>query len=321
MGHASPDVTHRHYVHLADVLLKEWIDKEQIRIDDKGLAYAYQTSYANIRQLRSRHGKDTSLVFLSEHFTRKSNIPVPELHSATKQEAPADIPSSSHAGLKPSDIDRLLAIATMRDSIDGLADRFLTSEEQVVSILLSASAIQEKTGYDAFSIPAANEDDFWVFSKGARQDTLDKESRRVRAFLERIDQPHQLGDALSDVAEIWEDSFNPHANCLLISKRSEFERLLDCLGAVGIPAENFEVQIPKDLVESVHARWESTQRWLKSLGLSIHMKDRLPLSASRRNSDNRVGLILRASTSHELGYQQTLNRVLFILAVWSKSKV
>lgn len=321
MGHASPDVTHRHYVHLADVLLKEWIDKEQISIDDKGLAYVHQTSYANIRQRRSRYGKDTSLVFLSEHFTRKSNIPVPELHSATKQEAPADIPSSSQTGLKPSDIDRLLAIATMRDSIDGLADRFLTSEEQVVSILLSASAIQEKTGYDAFSIPAANEDDFWVFSKGTRQDTLDKESRRVRAFLERIDQPHQLGDALSDAANIWEDSFNPHANCLLISKRSELERLLDRLGAVGIPAENFEVQIPNDLFESEHARWESTKRWLKSRGLSIHKKNHLPLSASRLNSGNRIGLILRASSSHELGYQRTLNRALFILAVWSRTDI
>lgn len=319
MGHASPDVTHRHYVHLADVLLKEWIDKEQIRIDDKGIAYAYQTSYANIRKLRSRHGKDTSLEFLSEHFTRKSSIPMPTLHSTADQGVPADITSPSPVDLKPADIDRLLAIATMRDSIDGLADRFLISEERVVSVLLSASEIQEKTGYDAFSIPVTDQDDFWVFSKGSRQDTLDKESRRVRAFLGRIDQTNQLN--LSDAADIWEDSFYPHSNCLLINKRSDLERLLDCLRSVGIPAEDFEAHIPDDLAEIDHARWESTQNWLKSLGLSVHKKDRLPLSASRRNSDNRVGLILRASTSHELGYQRTLNRALFILAVWSKTKV
>lgn len=314
MGHASPDITHRHYVHLADVLLKEWIDKEQISIEDKGLAYTYQTSYANIRQLRSRHGKDAVLAFLSEHFTRKSGIPVPELHSTAEQDVPADIASPGQVDLKPSDIDRLLAIATMRDSIDGLADRFLISEEQVVSVLLSASEIQEKTGYDAFSIPATDQDDFWVFSKGSRQDTLDKESRRVRAFLERIDQTNQLD--LSDAADIWEDSFHPHSNCLLINKRSDLERLLDCLRSVGIPAEDFEAHIPYDLVEIDHARWDSTQSGLKSLGLSVHKKDRLPLSASRRNADNRIGLILRASTSHELGYQRTLNRVLFITAVW-----
>lgn len=316
MGHASPDVTHRHYVHLADILLKEWVDQEQISIDDKGLAYAYQTSYANIRQLRSRHCKEVTLTFLSEHFTRKSGIPVPQLHLTAVQAAQSDITSPGHVCLKPSDIDRLLAIATMRDSIDGLADRFLTSDELVVSILLSASKIQEKTGYGAFAIPVSDQDDFWIFSRGSRQSTLDKESKRVRAFFERIDQTTQLN--LSDAACIWENSFYPHSNCLLINKRSDLKRLLDCFRSVGIPAEDFEAQLPDDLVESDHARWGSTQNWLKSLGLSVHMKNRLPLSASKRNADNRVGLILRASTSHELGYQQTLDRALFILAVWFK---
>jgi len=76
------------------------------------------------------------------------------------------------------------------------------------------------------------------------------------------------------------------------------------------------VHIPDDQLEGNHARWESTKSWLGTLGIAIHKKSRLPLSASRLNADNRVGLILRASTSHELGYQQTLNRALFVTAVW-----
>ena len=317
MGHGSPDITHRHYIHLADVLLKEWIDRELPGIDDKPLAYACQTSYANVRQLRSRHGKDAPLASLLERFTRKSGIPVPTLILFTERDSPElDMAIPAQSFLTPSDIDRLLAIATMRDSIDGLADRFLISEEQVLSVLLSASAIQEKTGYTAFSIPTAAPDDLWTFSKGARQDTLDKESRRVRAFLERIVQASLPADELGDAARIWECSFHPNSSCLLISKRSDLERLLACLNSIGIPTGDFEVHIPDDLLESDHARWESTKSWLGTLGLTIHKKSRLPLSASKLDADNRVGLILRASTAHELGYQQTLNRALFVTTVW-----
>lgn len=251
----SPDITHRHYIHLADVLLKEWIDREPPGIDDKTLAYACQTTYANIRQLRSRHGKDASLVSLLERFTRKSGLPVPTLNFFTERDAPdPDMAIPAQSFLTPSDIDRLLAITTMRDSIDGLADRFLISEEQVVSVLLSASAIQEKTGYAAFSIPATTPDDFWTISKGIRQDRLDKESRRVRAFLERIVQASLPSDELADAVRIWEYSFHPNSNCLLINKRSDMERLLACLKSIGIPTNDFEVHIPDDQLESNHAR-------------------------------------------------------------------
>lgn len=317
MGHGSPDITHRHYIHLADVLLKEWIDREPPSIDAKALAYAFQTSYANIRQLRSRPSKDVSLVSLLEHFTHNSGIQEPTLNFHTEQDPPdvdSAIPAQSF--LTPSDIDRLLAIATMRDSIDGLADRFLISEEQVVSVLLSASAIQEKTGYTAFSIPTIAPDDFWTFNKVARQDTLDKESRRVRAFLDKITHANLLATELRDAVDIWERSFHPSSNCLLINKRSDLEHLLACLKLIGIPTKDFELHVPDDLLETNHRHWESTKSWLSTLGLAIHKKNRLPLSFSKINADNRVGLILRASTSHELGYQQTLNRALFVLSIW-----
>lgn len=317
MGHGSPDITHRHYIHLADVLLKEWIDREPPNIDAKALAYAFQTSYANIRQLRSRPSIDGSLVSLLEHFTRNSGIQEPTLNYYSEQDSPEfEIAIPARSSLTPSDIDRLLAIATMRDSIDGLADRFLISEELVVSVLLSASAIQEKTGYTAFSIPTFAPDDFWTFSKVTRQDTLDKESRRVRSFLDKITDANLLTPEVSGAVIIWERSFHPSSNCLLINKRSDLDRLLACLKLFGIPTKDFELHVPDDLLENNHGNWESTKSWLSTLGLALHNKNRLPLSFSKINADNRVGLILRASTSHELGYQQTLNRALFVLSIW-----
>ena len=317
MGHGSPDITHRHYIHLTDVLLKEWVDKEPIAIDNKTLAYACQTSYANIRQFRSRRSTEAWLVSLLEHFTRNSDIPEPTLSHYAEQDLPElEIALPTQSFLTPSDIDRLLAIATMRDSIDGLADRFLISEEQVMSVLLSASVIQERTGYTAFSIPSIAPDDSWTPTSVTRQDTLDKESRRVRAFLDRIVQTSLPINELSDAARIWEDSFHPVSNCLLMNRRSDLVRMLGCLHSLGIPAKDLEAHIPDDPPESNQARWKSTRTWLDTLGLTIHKKNRLPLSTSRLNAANRVGLILRSSTSHELGYQQTLNRALFVTSVW-----
>lgn len=185
-----------------------------------------------------------------------------------------------------------------------------------MSVLLSASVIQERTGYTAFSIPSIAPDDSWTPTSVTRQDTLDKESRRVRAFLDRIVQTSLPINELSDAARIWEDSFHPVSNCLLMNRRSDLVRMLGCLHSLGIPAKDLEAHIPDDPPESNQARWKSTRTWLDTLGLTIHKKNRLPLSTSRLNAANRVGLILRSSTSHELGYQQTLNRALFVTSVW-----
>ena len=317
MGHGSPDVTHRHYVHLADIVLKWWVRKYSVRMDVKALSYACQTSYGNVRQLRSRSKVEMSTTSMLEFFTRLSTIPFHELRSDIQDGIPiSNPPKLAQSFLNPADIDRLLCLATMRNSIDGLAERFLTTSQIVVSALLSAANLQERTGFADFSIPQKKPGDHWVAITLPRYESLEKESSRVRHFLESIGQQTVNVEQLHIASKIWLDTFHPQSTSLLINTRSELNSLLGALKLLGIPNANFEVLIPEDQKEGDQEMWLAIETELSSQGLSVHPPKRLMLSASRFRSDNRVGLILRASKSHPLGYQHTLNRALFITSVW-----
>ncbi len=317
MGHVSPDVTHRHYVHLADISLNEWVNKHIISIDDKALSYAYQTSYANIRKAKSRIGMDAFQTQLSEHFTRQSTIPIPKLLSGSlRAMSTSDLLNPDQSLPTPADVDRILSTATLRNSIDGLADRFLTTDKVVFSVLLAAAKLQEQTGFTTFSIPQLNPDDFWIPIVGFRRDSLEKESQRVRQFLDAL-KPTILSSEQFDIAiQAWIGAYVPHSTCLIINKRSELEAVLDAMRSLGIPSKDFEAFLPEEENKNVHATWVSIQEWLISKGLSVRFKKRLAHCTSRLCSDVRMGLMLRASDSHSLGYQHSLNRVLFVISVW-----
>jgi hypothetical protein len=316
MGHGSPDVTHRHYVHLADIILKDWVNRTPVHIDNKALSYAYQTTYANVRKIRSRD-KSATLTSLSEHFTRQSTIPIPELRTHIQNSSPeSNLPKPAQLALGPVDIDRLIAIATMRDSIDGIADSFLTTGKMVAKVLLDATLLQESTGFTDFSLPQIKPDDYWTHKTTSRSESLEKESQRIRRFLLQIDQATPNTEQLRIACKIWHGAYHPHSKSLLINTRSELSQLLDALKSLGIPAENFEVLIPDVQKEEERRVWLSIEKELSSLGLSVSRKERLPVSSSKFLYGNRVGLILRASKSHTLGYQRTLNRAFFITSVW-----
>ena len=321
MGHASPDVTHRHYVHLADILLKEWIDKVPATMDGKALSYAYQTTYENVRQAKSRFGKESSQAALSAHFTRQTAIPSPKLGTFTQPDDEANLPRRSQPLPPPADIDRLLSLATMRDSIDGIADRFLTTVDIVGSVLLSASTLQERTGFTGFAIPQAKSDDYWLPSALERQESLEKESKRVRRFLETIGNTPLDTSEFDAASQIWQNAYHPHLKYLLINRRSELIQLLDALKAFGIPAKDFEALIPEVQEEDERAILASVEQWLLSQGLLARRKKRMPNGSSKFSPYNRIGLMLRASQSHQLGYQRTLNRALFITSIWLQLSV
>ena len=316
MGHASPDVTHRHYIHLADILLKEWTSKVPFTIDGKAFSYAYQTTYANVRQVRSRIGEEASLAAFSEHFARQSGIPCPTLCAVAQPDNEARLPQGLQSLPSPADVDRLLSLATLRDSIDGLADRFLTTVNVVASALLSASILQERTGYTDFSVPQAKSDDYWLPNSAERYKSLEKESKRVRSFLEIIGNSPLGTPHLAAISQIWLDAYHPHLKYLLINKRSDLAQLLAALKTLGIPAKDLEALIPDVKTVDERAIWASVEQWLLLQGLSVCRKKRMPSGSSKYSPDNRIGLMLRASESHQLGYQRTLNRALFVVSVW-----
>ena len=322
LGHGSPDTTHRHYVHLADVLLKHHLDQQSAKVDGKASAYAFQTSYSNIRKLNSRMGAGFSFKAMVAHFTRQSKIPYPclEPHIRASTDTTADNqPGTSN--LAPSDIDRLLLLATMRNSTEGLADRFLTTDKAVSAILYSASLIQEQSGFTDFAIPSVHSDDVWLPIPMERAHTLEKESQRVRQFLDHAFQAFPDSERLNTAVTIWTHSHYPNATCLLIQKRSEVEQFLEAMKALGLPASKFEALFPQGQNENEAKYWGLAEKWLTSVGLKVRHACRLPLSYCKLRTNNRIGIILRSGDSHKLGYQRTLNRALFIMSIWQRIKL
>ncbi len=199
---------------------------------------------------------------------------------------------------------------------DGLADRFLTTVNVVTSALLSASILQERTGYTDFSAPQAKSDDYWLPNSAERYKSLKKESKRVHGFLGIIVNNPLCTPYLTAISQIWLDAYHPHLKYLLINRRSDLTQLLAALKALGIPAKDLEVLIPDVVLQDEHAIWALVEQWLLLQGLSVCRRKRMPSDSSKDSADNRIGLMLRASESHQLGYQRTLNRALFVASVW-----
>jgi len=317
MGHGSPDTTHRHYVHLADLLLKDWIGRQSLTVDDKVSAYAFQSSYSNIRLWRSRMGARCSFNQMAQHFTRRSSIPSPCLEKHDRATTFNSVEAGNHKSLPtPADIDRLLLLATMRNSTEGLADRFLTSDSTVNGIIYLASHIQEESGFTDFAIPSTHTEDDWLPVPMERMTTLEKESARVRQFLDRVLQLAPDLKKLDTALNIWASSHYQNVNCLLIQRRSEIQLFLESMETLGISPTDFEALIPKEQKNNEEDCWVDAEQWFTSFGLRVNHIARLPLGHSKLRSDNRIGLILRTSNSHPLGYQRTLNRALFITTIW-----
>lgn len=322
LGHGGPGVMLHHYVHLADLTLYDHSLGHRIKPDDKALAYAYQTSYANIRQIRSRKDSDEDPELLT-HFSR--GLPKLDIDSTdgpvdmfVRSLLPPAVPIDVQIGL--ADVDRILAVAGVRDSFDGIAERFLVPEAWVRRLLISAAKLQQDTGFTDFGLPVFAVDDKWLPQAAKRGATLDKESQRARRFLGNLAYLLRDDELLSACTRIWRNAYVPSSQPLLIPNRRDFECFLDGMYAMDIPLEALHALLPAPRNDMEVQRWKDVEAELVQKGLTVKRQPRLPLRPDRSHSQSRIGLVMRPDDSHVLGYQHTLNRALFVLTCWQDAK-
>jgi len=210
----------------------------------------------------------------------------------------------------------LLTIVTMRGTIDGLADRFLCSDYVVLEAIKEAVRQQESLGYTDFGLTNRDADDYWVVPNHLRRPTLDKDSGRARKFLTDNSRDSNQLRALSALSDVWSNSYQHNSTALLIKRKSDLNKVISSWKALGMETDNFEAIIPE--AEKNQDAAELTQRaqLLKNMGFRVRIASRLPMRPVPDVPRNRVGLALCASKTHGLGYQATLDRVLFIMSVW-----
>lgn len=313
-GHGSPKTTLGSYIHGLDVALHDEVSRDAGELPAKALSYALSATPGNVRQLLSRQKRGLkTTVALSHHFLAplfRGDLP-PDLMEVSTKSQDAPNPRTDAPHLKPVDVDWLLSFAGLRGSLDGVADRLLVSEFFMRDLLSAASRLQEHTGFADFGLPVYLPEDKWVPGVTTRSSQLDKEAARARAFLLGVEEDEATLESVRTLCAAWVSAYRPSAPELLFSHRPLFYEFLDASQRLGIASDSFEVLISGQAGEEGPV-WASICAELAHKNLRVAHRKRLPPSRAGAKS-NRIGLMLRSHPDHQLGYQRTLNRVIFVL--------
>lgn len=313
-GHGSPKTTLGSYIHGLDIALHDEVSRDAPKLPAKALSYALSVTAGHVRQLlfRQKHGlkANTSLPhhWLARLF--REDLPPGLIEVSTKRET-ARLVTIQSPHLKPVDVDWFLSIVGLRQTLDGVADQLFVTESFMRDFLGVASRLQERTGFVDFGLPVYVPEDKWVAGPATRGSELDKEAARARAFLLGIQENEVTRGHVRRLCTAWASAYRRSARELLFSRRPCFYEFLGASQSLGIATDAFEVLIPEQAKDKDDV-WESIREELAQKGLRVAGRNRLPASRAGVKS-NRIGLALRPHPSHKLGYQRTLNRVLFVL--------
>ena len=316
-GHGSPKTTLGSYIHVLDVALYEEVSRDAVELPTKALSYALSATPGAVRQIlfRQKLGLKAEMP-LFHHFLAhlfRGDLPPDLVEVYSKTEAISGF-NAQPPHLKPVDVDQLLSFVGLRESLDGVAEQLLVPESFMRNFLRTASWLQEKTGFTDFGLPVYAPEDSWVLGTTTRSPQLDKEAARARTFLRGIQEDEGTLKSVRRLCVAWASAYRPSARELLFPRRSLFYQFLDASQSLGIATDSFEVLIPErngnqDQTEA------SIREELTRKGLRVAGRKRLPVAHTQEKS-NRIGLVLRSHPSHNLGYQRTLNRVIFVLSCY-----
>ena len=311
-GHGSPNVGIKHYIHLLDITTHDCITQYSDLYSHKALAYSLQISYGNARQ-KSRRKDAKQSAWIPDNITLNK---LRKINSLKIQDPQAVIAARNidakvnHDDFNPADIDKILSLAGIRKTIDGFADYFLLTEEQIKSILIIASKLQIETEFKDFGLPIYLPEDNWITYNFERYKKLDKENSRIYTFLANINVSKDTLSTIDNIISIWKSAFIPGSSYLLFTKRSDLSSYIDSMKKIDVLPNNFIAFLPEE-----NMIWKKIEAEINELGLTVKYRNNLKL-AQGPSPDSRIGLILRSGSETRLGYQRTLNRAIFSLACW-----
>ena len=313
-GHGSPKITLGSYIHVLDVALHDEVSRDAPELPAKALSYTLSATAAHVRQLlfRKKRGLKANTPLPHHLLARlfREDLPPGLIEVSTNRETARPFAAPS-PHLKPADVDRFLSFVGLRESLDGVAEQLLVPEFFMRNFLRTASWLQEKTGFTDFGLPVYVSADRWVPGTTTRSPRLDKEAARARTFLLGIKEDEATLKSVREFCAAWASAYRRSARELLFSRRSLFYGFLDSGQLLGIATGSFEVLIPEQ-DGNQDQTWASIREELTQKGLHVAGRKRLPVAHTQEKS-SRIGLVLRPHPNHNLGYQRTLNRVLFVL--------
>lgn len=321
-GHGSPKTTFKNYIHILDIAVYDYVNHYTEKGTDKAIAYSLQASPDNVRQIhRRKRDIDNIGQWLAPHFLPKieaNHFKSRWSRSSTPLILNENRSLTDRKYFDSSSIDRMLSVAGVRKNIDGFTECFLIPESAIREILSIGSLLQEETGFNDFALPDFSPGNNWLPKTITRYEKLDKESIRVRNYLSEIKHTEETNKSIQQLGDIWKNSFSPSSSVLLLKNRDDFRIFIEAVKQLGFNTTDFEIILPNTGSDEQHSVWNSIYQELTNSGYKVTWRTRLPLS-NDHEPNNRIGLILRPSTSHSIGYQRTFNRIIFVLICWIRT--
>jgi integrase len=318
MGHGDIKTTLSHYIHFLDVALRGWHDANPASINDKALAYAYGVTYSNMRQLRSRKGNLLGGDMLEELRRQLNRISPSEGNIIRETPGVLALPVRDRSvhRLRMSDTDRLISLFGIRSSLDGLADRFLLNDTQVMLLREIASRLQEETGFSSFALPVSSRV-FWIQPSTQRNAGIDKEAKRSRKCLGQLESIQSTQEStLVSLADLWKEAFEPGSRILLLSGPQALDKFIKTVAVLDLSQDDFVITVPPFNGKQGADVQDEVAGMLRHQGLRVRQQS-LPLRRSRFAPESRVAITLKSGRS-EMGYGRTLHRLLFVVLVWDE---
>lgn len=302
LGHVSPSVSFRHYVHLIDFVRAAKLWKQKIDLSQKALGKVLCCPYATIRTIRAANKdaamKDGMLFF---HFAKNTpDIKDSELIDETDlPQAMSYLIVHESAGLSFEAIDRILCLAGIRDELDGLAERFLVSEATVREVVETGRKLQRDTGFRDYGLDVTPDADRFpgaqIFS---RHERIDSDSVRLRSAL------RLLSDDAATGANLWLDYRDKTKFVLIFELVSDLQNFIDSLlQTFEMTSDMFELLIP---AQEGDEEWQGIRDRFSGRGLKIRNNFNLG------TRDGHVGLRLRHGQS-KLKRHRAWDRLMFVV--------
>ena len=311
MGHSRPAMSLNSYVHLMDVQLAHCAHQQTcVEFSNRVLAYAHGMTENNytVRKFRNRGDVRGGALVTGVEVIPELDLPVQKAAAVHRQAA-----ISRSEPLTLEAIDRMLCkIAQQDGQVPGVAAAFFVDDSVVEQVVVSASALQNRSGYDEFRVP---EEAPITYANEWPSSAFRRETRRARELLSDLHGGMTRAknydfDRCRALVHLWADAHHPRSPQLVftdLNRMSEFKKHVSLL---GMHPEDIEIVLPPQTAYTIDELADDS-------GVSIRQSAKLArVVDKRRNRQHvRIGLGKRRGAAAGI-YAGTVHRTVFVLGVW-----
>lgn len=349
MGHSSITTTLYNYIHISDYHHYSWIKNNSYinkhnnkNNTDYITSYIFDKPYTSTRQsrLRSKTQKIPTRDLQSslKNLVNYNKIPQSKINTIEFNENMEIIDDIERSPRTPTllDIDSAILLSTPSLHIDNnaIANRLHHNKSAIDSLLETFNSKQSDIMYSGYY--DVNKE--YPTTENTPHVNLYKETRRLRRYIKTIgnniasltiDNLMKVNHGLDE----WAEHYHPkkYVYGIIFNDIDSISIYLDALSILDITTNHLSATIPTNIkTTSLYALEGSRRPELVINGkhrkyrFNQHISsDNLPNLSSKKKyrTNERISFTLNSKSKHDISYQKTLDRFLFVLSIYIQTKI